>query len=134
MHPTATAVPLRNAAFPFFVLTRLAALGALALPVAASAAEMTCTQLGAYLATLAPTITPYTAPGATTPLPLAQLIPAAGANVARCETNFIYSNRGGPAAGYAVGQNQRIGIRVGFPLNGADGGSGGVQGAWNGKV
>jgi len=109
-------------------------LGALVLPVAAPAAEMTCAQLGTYLATLAPTITPFTAPGATTPLPLTQLLPAAGANAARCEANFIYSNRGGPAFGYAVGQNQRIGIRVGFPLNVADGGSGGVQGAWNGKV
>ena len=110
------------------------ALGALVLPLAAPAAEMTCAQLGTYLATLAPTITPFTAPGATTPLPLTQLLPAAGANAARCEANFIYSNRGGPAFGYAVGQNQRIGIRVGFPLNVADGGSGGVQGAWNGKV
>jgi len=109
------------------------ALGALALPFAA-AAEMTCAQLGTYLGTLAPTITPYTAPGATTPLPLTQLIPAAGTNAARCEANFIYSDRGGPAHGYAVGQNQRIGIRVGFPLNVADGGSGNVQGAWNGKV
>jgi len=88
-------------------------LGALVLPVAAPAAEMTCAQLGTYLATLAPTITPFTAPGATTPLPLTQLLPAAGANAARCEANFIYSNRGGPAFGYAVGQNQRIGIRVG---------------------
>jgi hypothetical protein len=110
------------------------ALGALALPIAASAAEMTCAQLGTYLGTLPPLITPYTAPGATTPLPLTQIIPAAGANSARCEANFIYSDRGGPAAGYAVGQNQRIGIRVGFPLNVADGGSGRVQGAWNGKV
>src|SRR5207244_10546032 len=52
----------------------------------------------------------------------------------RCEANFIYSSRGGPANGYAVGQNQRIGIRVGLPLNSLDGGTGGVQGAWNGKV
>ena len=58
--------------------------------------------LGTNLGTLAPLITPYTAPGATTPLPLTQLIPAAGANSARCEANFIYSDRGGPAAGYAV--------------------------------
>src|SRR3954470_15409256 len=99
----------------------------------AAMAHMSCTQLGAYLATQ-PNISQYTAPGATTPLPLAQIVPAAGTNAARCEANFIYSDRGGPAAGYAVGQNQRIGIRVGFPLNVADGGSGGVRGAWNGKV
>jgi len=116
--------------------TAALALGALALPIAAPAAEMTCAQLGTYLGTLAPTITPYTAPGATTPLPLAQLIAAAGANAARCEANFIYSDPRlvGPRGGYAVGQHQRIGIRVGFPPNVADGGSGGVQGAWNGKV
>ncbi|MBW8904415.1 MAG: tannase/feruloyl esterase family alpha/beta hydrolase, partial [Betaproteobacteria bacterium] len=107
-------------------------------PVCASAAEMTCAQLGTYLATL-PHISQYVPPA--TPavpnpaaLPLTQLIPAAGANTARCEANFIYSDRGGPAAGYAVGQNQRIGIRVGLPPNVADGGSGRVQGAWNGKV
>lgn len=112
-----------------------AAVLALGLPLAA-AAETTCAALATYLGTLAPTITPYTAPGATTPLPLTQLIPAAGTNAARCEANFIYSDPEliGPEGGYAVGQHQRIGIRVGFPLNVADGGSGGVQGAWNGKV
>jgi hypothetical protein len=109
--------------------TRLAVALGLAFPGAAMA-QMTCTQLGAYLGTQ-PNISQYTAPGAATPLPFTQLIPAAGANAARCEANFIYSGRGGPAAGYAVGQNQRIGIRVGFPLNSAD--SGGAS-AWNGKV
>ena len=46
-----------------FFLPSSLALGALTVAVAASAAEMTCTLLGAYLATLVPTITPYTAPG-----------------------------------------------------------------------
>ena len=46
--------------------------------------------------------------------------PAAGANLAYCQVNLTYT----PA----------INIRVGLPLNAADGGSGGVQGAWNGKV
>src|SRR5262249_51980316 len=32
------------------------------------------------------------------------------------------------------GQAQHIRIRVGLPLNAADGGIGGVQGAWNGKL
>jgi tannase/feruloyl esterase len=108
------------------------ALSILALPMIATAAEMTCAQLGTYLGTLAPTITAYTAPGAPTAMPLTQLIPAAGTNAARCEANFIYSDRGGPAAGYAVGENQRIGIRVGFPLNSAD--NNGGPSAWNGKV
>ena len=118
---------------------KLLVLPAVALaPVCASAAEMTCAQLGTYLATqphISQFVPPPTAqvpnPAA---LPFTQLIAASGTNAARCEANFIYSDRGGPAFGYAVGQNQRIGIRVGFPLNVADGGSGGVQGAWNGKV
>src|SRR5437667_1634393 len=98
-------------------------------------AEMSCSALGSYLATQ-PNISQYTAPGATVPLPFPAMIPATTPppNAARCEANFIYSAKGGPADGYAVGQNQRIGIRVGFPLNGVDGGAGGVQGAWNGKV
>ena len=37
------------------------------------------------------------------------------------------------AAGYRVGQSEQIKIRIGLPLNIADGGTGGVQGAWNGK-
>jgi hypothetical protein len=58
-------------------------------------------------------------------------------NVPFCQVDFIVSERGGPAYGYAVGQNQRIALRVGLPVNTADGGSGGGpdgQGAWNGKV
>src|SRR5256885_9416104 len=98
-------------------------------------AEMSCSALGSYLATQ-PHISQYTAPGATVPLPFTALTPATTPppNAARCEANFVYSAKGGPADGYAVGQNQRIGIRVGFPLNTMDRGAGGVQGAWNGKV
>jgi tannase/feruloyl esterase len=113
------------------------AIAVCAMAVAPAAfAAMTCAQLGSYLATQ-PHISQYTAPGATVPLPFTALIPATTTtppNAARCEANFIYSAKGGPANGYAVGQNQRIGIRVGFPLNSVDGGAGGVQGAWNGKV
>ena len=112
--------------------TRLAlALGLLA--PGAAMAQMSCTQLGTYLSTQ-PNVSQYTAPDASTPLPFTQVIAAAGTNAARCEANFVYSGRGGPAAGYAVDQNQRIGIRIAFPLNSDDGGTGGVQGAWNGKV
>jgi len=50
----------------------------------------------------------------------------------RSEFHLLVERRTGER--YAVGQAQRIGIRVGFPLNSFDGGTGGVQGAWNGKV
>ena len=109
--------------------SQIAVLLSMALLPAAASAQMTCTALGAHLATL-PNIQPYVPPppAAQVPVPFTQLIGT------RCEANFIYSARGGPRDGYAVGQDQRIGIRVGFPLNSFDGGSGGVQGAWNGKV
>src|SRR5437773_901152 len=101
-------------------------------------AEMSCSALGSYLATQ-PNISQYVPPPtpqvpSPAPVPFTTPVAASGTNAARCEANFIYSARGGPAAGYAVGQNQRIGIVVGFPLNTFDGGSGAVQGAWNGKV
>jgi hypothetical protein len=97
-------------------------------------AEMTCAALGNYLA-WQPNISQYTPPPTTqvpnpAPVPFTQLLTTSG--VTRCEANFIYSARGGPAHGYAVGQNQRIGLRVGFPLNSAD--NGGAPTAWNGKV
>src|SRR5439155_100630 len=100
----------------------------LAAPISALA-QMSCTALGAHLATQ-PNISQYVPPlpAPQVPQPFTQVIGT------RCEANFIYSSRGGPANGYAVGQNQRIGIRVGLPLNSLDGGTGGVQGAWNGKV
>lgn len=46
--------------------------------------------------------------------------PAAGSNAAYCQVNLKYL--------------REINIRVGLPLSAADGGSGGAQGAWNGKV
>jgi len=52
----------------------------------------------------------------------------------RCELLFAVSARGGTAAGYEPGQNQRNVIRIGLPLNSVDGGTGGVQGNWNGKI
>jgi hypothetical protein len=53
---------------------------------------------------------------------------------ARCELNFTVSTRGGPENGYAEGEKQHIRLRIGLPLNTVDGGTGGVVGAWNGKV
>ncbi|MBH2008912.1 MAG: tannase/feruloyl esterase family alpha/beta hydrolase [Xanthomonadaceae bacterium] len=54
---------------------------------------------------------------------------------AYCNVQFTYGEEAlqGPAAGYDIGQKQRIIIRVFLPLSKADGGSGGVQGNWNGK-
>ncbi len=92
---------------------------------------MTCAALGSYLASQ-PHISQYVPPlpQAQTPVPFTQLLATGG--ITRCEANFIYSSRSGPADGYAIGQNQRIGIRVGFPLNSAD--NGGAPSSWNGKV
>src|SRR5262245_36274647 len=52
-----------------------------------------------------------------------QIVPAAGATPAYCRLDFTYSVLSGPAAGYDTGQSQQIKIRVGLPLNTADGGS-----------
>ena len=52
------------------------------------------------------------------------VVPAAGANVSHCQVNLLYGTN----------PNQNINIRVGLPLNTVDGGSGGVQGAWNGRT
>ena len=65
------------------------------------------------------------------------LVPASGSNPAYCRVEFVVSERGGPQFGYAVGEIQRIGLRVGLPANTSDSGTGGGpggQGAWNGKV
>src|SRR5262245_31279106 len=50
--------------------------------------------------------------------------PAAGTNVAYCQVNLLYGTNA----------EQNINIRVGLPLNSLDGGTGGVQGAWNGRT
>jgi len=53
-----------------------------------------------------------------------QVIAAAGANVAHCQVNLLYGENA----------NQNINIRVGLPLNSVDGGTGGAEGAWNGRT
>jgi len=53
-----------------------------------------------------------------------QIISAGGPNVAHCQVNILYGEN----------PDQNINIRVGLPLNAADGGAGGVQGAWNGRT
>ena len=118
------------------MIRELLVVAAVATAPASALAQMSCAALGTYLASqqqisqYVPPATPQVPNPA--PLPFTQLIVASGPNAARCEANFIYSDRGGPANGYAVGQNQRIGIRVGFPLNSAD--NNGGPSAWNGKV
>ena len=52
------------------------------------------------------------------------IVPAAGPNVAYCQVKLLYGTN----------PNQNINIAVGLPLNAADGGSGGVRGAWNGRT
>jgi hypothetical protein len=52
------------------------------------------------------------------------LVPASGPNVAYCQVNILFGTH----------PDQNINIRVGLPLNNADGGAGGVQGAWNGRT
>jgi hypothetical protein len=53
-----------------------------------------------------------------------QIIAASGANAAYCQVNILFGTNPG----------QNINIRVGLPLNSVDGGSGGVEGAWNGRT
>jgi hypothetical protein len=52
------------------------------------------------------------------------IVAASGPNVSYCQVNVLYG----------INPNQNINIRVGLPLNSLDGGSGGVQGAWNGRT
>jgi hypothetical protein len=52
------------------------------------------------------------------------IIPASGANASYCQVNVLYG----------TSPEQNINVRVGLPLNSLDGGTGGVQGAWNGRT
>ena len=68
----------------------------------------------------------------------ATLVPVGGnVAIAYCLVDFVVSERGGPAHGYAEGEIQRVGLRIGLPANTADGGTNGGldgEGAWNGKI
>src|SRR5437016_2324386 len=61
------------------------------------------------------------------------LVPAAGPNAAYCQMNITVSSESGEAFGYLPRQPEHIRAPVGLPLSLADGGTGGVQGAWNGQ-
>jgi hypothetical protein len=52
------------------------------------------------------------------------IVPAAGRDVSYCKVSLLYGTN----------PNQNINIVVGLPLSRVDGGSGGVQGAWNGRT
>src|SRR5262245_1314095 len=103
-----------------------AAIGSVSAWSALAAPRPTCTQLGtnpAYRLAGNNQISGLTA----------AIIPASGVNAAYCQIDFTLSTEGGRSAGYQSGQIEQIKIRVGLPLSVADGGSGGVQGAWDGK-
>ena len=53
-----------------------------------------------------------------------QIIKARGPNPAYCQVDILYGTN----------PDQNINIRVGLPINSLDGGSGGVEGAWNGRT
>jgi hypothetical protein len=91
----------------------------LALAASSAVAEVSCNALNAHLASQ-----PHV-------LQVTPTTPLAAVTGTRCEANFIYSSRGGPRHGYAVGQDQRIVLRVGLPLNAVDNSGSSL---WNGKV
>jgi len=64
----------------------------------------------------------------------AVITPPSGPNLAYCQVNFTDVTLAGPEFGYLPGQTSKFRIRVGLPLNANDGGTGGVQGAWNGNI
>jgi FAD binding domain len=55
---------------------------------------------------------------------MSAILPASGPDLAYCQVDLLYGTN----------SDQNINIRIGLPLNDADGGSGGVQGAWNGRT
>lgn len=59
--------------------------------------------------------------------------PAGDGNASYCLVQINVSALQGPRDGYLPGQRQNVNVVIGLPLSMADGGSGGVQGAWNGR-
>lgn len=60
--------------------------------------------------------------------------PAAGTHLRYCLVNITVSELAGPKDGYLVGQKQMINVGIGLPLSPADGGTGGLVGAWNERI
>jgi hypothetical protein len=119
----------------------LAVVAGAAAPLAASAAPLpTCAQLGtdpAYGLAGNSQISALTAtlvPAAQVCLPSPPFPPGTCTNnAAYCRVDFTFSGQSGSSAGYLPGQSGQIKISVGLPLSAADGGTGGLKGAWNGK-
>src|SRR5215831_7732111 len=51
-----------------------------------------------------------------------------------CQVDITVSDLAGPENGYQPGQKQQIKIRIGLPASTDDGGSGRLQGNWNGRI
>ena len=115
-------------------------------PVSALAAPPTCSQLAtdpAFGLAGSAVVTQTASDNQGLVSPTAVIVPATATVSAYCLVHLQYSGASGPAAGYALGESQTIGINVGLPLNGTDGGQPtnptgyswtAVNGAWNGKV
>jgi hypothetical protein len=114
-----------------------ALLGSAALMPAARAAPPTCAELALNpIFRLAgnPTIAQTTSDNQGIASPSATIVAATATNAAFCNVQIQVSSKSGPRDGYAPGESQTIGIGIGLPLNSTDGGTSGVEGAWNGKV
>jgi hypothetical protein len=112
-------------------------------PVTAFAGTpVTCSQLATLLKANA-YITQTSSDNQGIASPTATIVAATSKDAAYCNVQFQFSAWNGPTYGYAVGESQTIGIGIGLPLNGVDGGTPSdptgytwtaVNGAWNGKV
>src|SRR5687768_13131126 len=102
------------------ITLRALALTPLLAAAAAAAAAPICEELAAGIPTSKARSDKGESPWKTLQSITSVLVPAAGANAAYCRVELKYV--------------REINIRVGLPLSAADGGAGGVQGAWNGKL
>lgn len=106
-------------------------------PVVAFAAPPTCAELALnpkFRLAGNPNITQTTFDNQGIVSPSATIVPATAADAAYCNVQIQFSSKSGARDGYAPSESQTIGIGIGLPLNSTDGGTGGVEGAWNGKV
>jgi len=104
----------------------------------------TCATLASVLAKVPYIVsTPTTNDGTLYPAVTSTLMAATATDAAYCNVQLTYTAIGSPgssaplqntAFGYGTNENQAINIGIGLPLSAADGGTGGVQGAWNGRL
>ena len=87
--------------------------------------------------------TPTINDGTLYPAVTSTLMTATATHAAYCNVQLTYTSIGSPgssaplqntAYGYGTNENQAINIGIGLPLSAADTGTGGVQGAWNGRL